>query len=71
MQANLSRNICVPERTRSGHLIYVLSKSWADARPPESQTTAFKYRVAESAYGQKHLRGELDHLVSVTADDER
>jgi hypothetical protein len=32
-------------------------------RPPEPQTEAFKFDVAEPAYGQHHVDGELDHLV--------
>lgn len=32
-------------------------------RPPESQTEAFKWHVAEPAYGQDNVSGELDHLV--------
>jgi hypothetical protein len=32
-------------------------------RPPESQTGQFKWNVAEPAYGQSNVRGELDHLV--------
>ena len=32
-------------------------------RPPESQTYHAKYYVVEPAYGQRHIRGELDHLV--------
>ena len=32
-------------------------------RPPESQTEAFKWHVAEPAYGQHDVSGELDHLV--------
>jgi hypothetical protein len=34
-------------------------------RAPESQTEHFKWDVAEPAYGQDHLSGELDHLVSL------
>jgi len=34
-------------------------------RPPSSQTTKFKYEVAEPAYGQDHVSGELDHLISL------
>jgi hypothetical protein len=37
----------------------------ASYRPPSSQTTAFKYHVAEPAYGQQNVTGELDHLVSL------
>jgi hypothetical protein len=37
----------------------------ASYRPPSSQTTAFKYHVAELAYGQQNVTGELDHLVSL------
>jgi hypothetical protein len=32
-------------------------------RPPEAQTENFKWNVAEPAYGQQNVRGELDHLV--------
>ena len=32
-------------------------------RPPSSQTTRAKYYVVEPAYGQRHVLGELDHLV--------
>ena len=32
-------------------------------RPPSSQTTRAKYQVVEPAYGQRNVRGELDHLV--------
>ena len=34
-------------------------------RAPESQTSAFKWHVAEPAYGQVNVSGELDHLVSL------
>jgi hypothetical protein len=34
-------------------------------RAPESQTSAFKWHVAEPAYGQQNVTGELDHLVSL------
>ena len=34
-------------------------------RAPESQTEAFKWHVAEPAYGQQNVPGELDHLVSL------
>jgi hypothetical protein len=34
-------------------------------RAPEDQTTPFKYLVAEPAYGEHHVLGELDHLVSL------
>ena len=34
-------------------------------RPPSSQTSRFKYEVAEPAYGQNGVTGELDHLVSL------
>jgi hypothetical protein len=54
----------VPEHLGSGPVIYVLSASWAAGRPPESQTEAFKYGQAEPAYGQRHVYGELDHLVA-------
>ena len=37
----------------------------ASYRPPSSQTTAFKWHVAEPAYGQQNVSGELDHLVSL------
>lgn len=49
-QANIASTIC-----RSGYTDRV--------RPPESQTEAFKWDVAEPAYGQHHTPGELDHLV--------
>jgi len=32
-------------------------------RPPEAQTENFKWNVAERAYGQSNVSGELDHLV--------
>lgn len=51
-QANIGSTIC-----RTGY-----SES---VRPPESQTEAFKWHVAEPAYGQHHISGELDHLVSL------
>ncbi len=35
----------------------------AAVRPPESQTEQFKWNVAEPAYGQHGISGELDHLV--------
>ena len=34
-------------------------------RPPSSETTRFKYQVAEPAYGQHNVSGELDHLISL------
>jgi hypothetical protein len=49
-QATIGSTIC-----RSGYTDKV--------RPPESQTEAFKFDVAEPAYGQHHVSGELDHLV--------
>jgi hypothetical protein len=51
-QANIGSTIC-----RSGYTTTV--------RPPESQTEAFKWHVAEPAYGQHDVSGELDHLVSL------
>lgn len=51
-QANIGSTIC-----RTGYTESV--------RPPESQTEAFKWHVAEPAYGQHHISGELDHLVSL------
>lgn len=49
-QTNIDSTICRPEYTDS-------------VRPPESQTEAFKWDVAEPAYGQRDVSGELDHLV--------
>lgn len=49
-QANIGSTIC-----RAGYTSTV--------RPPESQTEAFKWNVAEPAYGQHDVSGELDHLV--------
>jgi hypothetical protein len=49
-QANLGSTICRPGYSQS-------------VRPPESQTEAFKWDVAEPAYGQHNVSGELDHLV--------
>jgi hypothetical protein len=49
-QANIGSTIC-----RSGYTETV--------RPPESQTEQFKFSVAEPAYGQSGVSGELDHLV--------
>jgi hypothetical protein len=49
-QATIGSTIC-----RSGYTDTV--------RPPESQTEAFKFDVAEPAYGQHDVHGELDHLV--------
>jgi hypothetical protein len=49
-QANIQSTICRPGYTDS-------------VRPPEPQTEAFKWDIAEPAYGQYHLSGELDHLV--------
>lgn len=49
-QANIGSTIC-----RVGYTDSV--------RPPESQTEAFKWNVAEPAYGQHDVSGELDHLV--------
>jgi hypothetical protein len=49
-QANIGSTIC-----RSGYTTKV--------RPPESQTEKFKWDVAEPAYGQHDVSGELDHLV--------
>lgn len=51
-QANIGSTIC-----RAGYTDTV--------RPPESQTEAFKWHVAEPAYGQHDVSGELDHLVSL------
>ena len=53
-QANIGSTIC-----RSGYTTTV--------RPPESQTEKFKWDVAEPAYGQHDVSGELDHIVSVAA----
>lgn len=39
--------------------------STAAYRAPQSQTSAFKWQVAEPAYGQQNVAGELDHLVSL------
>jgi hypothetical protein len=49
-QANIGSTICRPGYTTT-------------VRPPESQTEKFKWDVAEPAYGQHGLSGELDHLV--------
>jgi hypothetical protein len=49
-QANIGSTIC-----RSGYTTTV--------RPPESQTEKFKWDIAEPAYGQHDVSGELDHLV--------
>jgi hypothetical protein len=49
-QANIGSTICRAGFTES-------------VRPPEPQTEAFKWRVAEPAYGQHDVSGELDHLV--------
>jgi hypothetical protein len=49
-QADIGSTIC-----RSGYTTSV--------RPPESQTEKFKWGVAEPAYGQHDVPGELDHLV--------
>lgn len=49
-QANIGSTIC-----RAGYTDSV--------RPPEPQTEAFKWHVAEPAYGQHDVSGELDHLV--------
>jgi hypothetical protein len=49
-QANIGSTIC-----RSGYTTTV--------RPPESQTEKFKWDVAEPAYGQHDVSGELDHEV--------
>lgn len=49
-QADIDSTIC-----RSGYTTKV--------RPPESQTEKFKWDVAEPAYGQHDVPGELDHLV--------
>jgi len=49
-QASIGTTIC-----RSGYTTKV--------RPPESQTEKFKWDVAEPAYGQHDVSGELDHLV--------
>src|SRR5215469_18859799 len=49
-QANIGSTIC-----RAGYT--------GTVRPPESQTEAFKWNVAEPAYGQHDVSGELDHLV--------
>jgi hypothetical protein len=49
-QANIGSTIC-----RSGYTTTV--------RPPESQTGKFKWDVAEPAYGQHDVPGELDHEI--------
>ncbi len=49
-QANIGSTIC-----RSGYTTTV--------RPPESQTEKFKWDVAEPAYGQHDVSGELDHEI--------
>jgi hypothetical protein len=49
-QATIGSTIC-----RSGYTTKV--------RPPESQTEKFKWDVAEPAYGQHDVSGELDHEV--------
>jgi hypothetical protein len=49
-QANIGSTIC-----RTGYTDPV--------RPPEAQTEAFKWNVAEPAYGQHDVSGELDHLI--------
>ncbi len=49
-QANIGSTIC-----RAGYTDAV--------RPPEAQTEAFKWNVAEPAYGQHDVSGELDHLI--------
>jgi hypothetical protein len=49
-QADIGSTIC-----RTGYTDSV--------RPPEPQTEAFKWNVAEPAYGQHDVSGELDHLV--------
>jgi hypothetical protein len=49
-QANIDSTIC-----RSGYTTRV--------RPPESQTDKFKWDVAEPAYGQHDVSGELDHQI--------
>jgi len=49
-RSNIGSTIC-----RSGYTTSV--------RPPESQTEKFKWDVAEPAYGQHNVPGELDHLV--------
>jgi hypothetical protein len=49
-QANISSTIC-----RSGYTTKV--------RPAESQTEKFKWDVAEPAYGQHDVSGELDHEI--------
>jgi hypothetical protein len=49
-QASIGSTICTAGYTDS-------------VRPPETQTEAFKWDVAEPAYGQHDVPGELDHLV--------
>jgi hypothetical protein len=49
-QANIATTIC-----RAGYT--------AAVRPPEAQTEHFKLDVAEPAYGQAGVHGELDHLI--------
>lgn len=41
------------------------SYSTRSYRAPESQTERAKFDVVEPAYGQHHVSGELDHLVSL------
>lgn len=45
--------LCAPGYTTSGY------------RAPSSETSNFKYHVAEPAYGMTNVPGELDHLVSL------
>lgn len=45
--------LCAPGYTTSSY------------RPPSSETTPVKYDVVEPAYGQDHVSGELDHLISL------
>jgi hypothetical protein len=49
-QADIQSTIC-----RAGYTDSV--------RPPEAETEVFKWDVAEPAYGQHEVSGELDHLV--------
>lgn len=49
-QANIGSTICRARYTET-------------VRPPEGQTEAFKWNIAEPAYGQHDVSGELDHLI--------
>jgi hypothetical protein len=53
-----------PAVTQADIASTICQDGWTSTvRPPETQTENFKWNVAEPAYGQQNVSGELDHLV--------